>query len=134
MRSRCCRAAPTSSSCSTRPTSARAAAASAPTTVTGADAMRLPFLRIACALAFAGLPSVALAQDAGEGAEEQSGSRQGGRHAEVVPYIEAAQVLTKELEPGNDTVTYTSVAAGIDASVTGRNSAASISLRYERRF
>lgn len=91
-------------------------------------------LRIACALALAGLPSAVLAQDAGEDAGERNGPRQGGRHAEVVPYIEAAQVLTRELEPGNDTVTYTSIAAGIDASVTGRNSAASVSLRYERRF
>jgi hypothetical protein len=98
------------------------------------DAMRVPLLRAACALALLGLPTAALAQDTGEGAEEHSGSRQGGRHAEVVPYIEAMQVLTKELEPGNDTVTYTSLAAGIDASVSGRNSAASISLRYERRF
>ena len=51
-----------------------------------------------------------------------------------MPYIEATQVLSSELEPGNDTVTYTSLAVGIDASVSGRNSAASISLRYERRF
>src|SRR5687767_8423975 len=117
MRCRFSRAAPTSSCCSTRPISARAAAASAPTTATGAEAMTASFLRLACALAVLGLPSAALAQD-GESAEEQSGRDQGGRHAELVPYIEAAQVLTKELEPGNDTVTYTSIAAGIDASVT----------------
>jgi hypothetical protein len=91
--------------------------------------MRASFLRIVSALAVLGLPSAAFAQDEGEGAEEQ-----GGRHAEFVPYIEAMQVLTKELEPGDDTVTYTSVAVGVDASVTGRNSAASLSLRYERRF
>jgi hypothetical protein len=96
--------------------------------------MTTPFLRIACALALIGLPAAALAQDAGADAEEQNGPERGGRHAELVPYIEAAQVLTKELEPGNDTVTYTSLAAGIDASVSGRNSAASVSLRYERRF
>lgn len=90
--------------------------------------MRASFFSLACALAAFGLPSTALAQDDDERTEE------GGRHAEFVPYIEAAQVLTAELEPGNETVTYTSVAAGIDASVTGRNSAASVSLRYERRF
>ncbi len=96
--------------------------------------MRRSLLGIACALAALSLPAAALAQDAGEDAGQRSDSGQGGRHAEFVPYIEAAQVLTRELEPGNDTVTYTSLAAGIDASVTGRNSAASVSLRYERRF
>jgi hypothetical protein len=46
----------------------------------------------------------------------------------------ADQVFAKEFEPGDDTVTYTALAAGIDASVSGRNSAASVSLRYERRI
>ena len=72
--------------------------------------MRMSFLRIACAFALSGLPTAALAQDAGESAEEQGGPEQGGRHAEIVPYIEAMQVFTAELEPGSDTVTYTSVA------------------------
>ena len=96
--------------------------------------MRTSFLRVACALAAFGLAAPALAQDEGGDAEEQGGAEEGGRHAEFVPYIEAMQVFTQELEPGNDSVTYTSVAAGIDASITGRNSAASVSLRYERRF
>ena len=51
-----------------------------------------------------------------------------------MPYIEAMQVLTAQLEPFNDTVTYTSLAVGVDASISGRRSAASVSLRYERRF
>lgn len=89
--------------------------------------MRAFLLRIAVALAAVGLPAVALAQDQEQAAES-------GRRAEFVPYIEALQVFTSELEPGNDSVTYTTIAAGIDASVSGRNSAASISLRYERRF
>ncbi len=93
--------------------------------------MRTSPVRVACALVALGLPSVALAQDEGASA---GGPDRGGRHTEFVPYIEATQVLTRELEPGDDTVTYTSLAAGIDASVTGRNSAASVSLRYERRF
>jgi hypothetical protein len=57
-----------------------------------------------------------------------------GPHTEVTPYIEADQVLTAEIEPGSDTVTYTSVAAGVDATVVGRNSAVSASVRYERHF
>ena len=52
--------------------------------------------------------------------------------ADVRPYIEASQVVTAQIEPGSDVLTYTQLAAGVDASVTGRNSAASASLRYER--
>lgn len=52
----------------------------------------------------------------------------------VVPYIEAQQVVSAELSPGNEVLTYTTLAAGIDASLAGRNSAGAMSLRYERRF
>ncbi len=52
----------------------------------------------------------------------------------LAPYLEAAQVVFTELAPGNDTVTYSSLAAGVDASVRGRNNEGALSLRYERRF
>lgn len=52
----------------------------------------------------------------------------------VTPYIEAQQVVTAELSPGNEVLTYTSVAAGIEANIAGRNSQGAVSLRYERRF
>ena len=81
-------------------------------------------------LTAAAIPAAAFAQEEGE--EAQPSMR--GRHAEVAPYIEAAQVLSAELQPGSDVVTYTSVAAGVDLTVGGRNSAASASIRYERRF
>jgi hypothetical protein len=97
--------------------------------------MRSTVLRIACTLAALCLPAAALAQeDVEPGAEESGESEQQGRYAEFVPYIEAMQVFTAELEPFDDTVTYTSLAVGLDASIGGRNSAASVSLRYERRF
>ncbi|MGC1270285.1 MAG: preprotein translocase subunit YajC [Croceibacterium sp.] len=99
-------------------------------------------LRFACALAPMVVPAVAHAQeiaaeDVGEpGDESVSGGRSaaGGRVVTITPYIEAAQVLTAQLDPASDVVTYTSLAAGVDAVVAGRNSAASVSLRYERRF
>jgi hypothetical protein len=50
------------------------------------------------------------------------------------PYIEASQVFSAELSPANDSVTYTQVAAGVDASVQGRNNGGSVSVRYERSF
>jgi hypothetical protein len=99
-------------------------------------------LHAACALAVLSLPHGLAAQDdagrpdSGETMEDSSTGSTGvhRQRTEVVPYIEVQQVLTHELQPGSDTVTYTAVAAGIDASVVGRNSAASVSLRYERRF
>lgn len=92
--------------------------------------MRLPTRHIALALAAAALPAAALAQEV----EEETTASSGGRHAQVSPYIEAAQVLSAELAPGDELVTYTQVAAGVDLLVSGRNSAASASVRYERRF
>jgi len=85
-------------------------------------------IRIAAfGLSVIGLPAAALAQDAAR--EERTGPR-----VEVTPYIEADQVLTAELSPGSDVVTYTTLAAGVDATAAGRNSAGSLSLRYERHF
>ncbi|WP_435417462.1 preprotein translocase subunit YajC [Parerythrobacter aurantius] len=53
---------------------------------------------------------------------------------DVQPYIEVSQVALFELAPGDDIVTYTQIAAGIDASVQGRNNGGSLSLRYERNI
>ena len=75
------------------------------------------------------------ATDGGFSSKSRGTSRRGGRNGSyVAPYIEAQQVVTAELSPGNDVVTYSSVAAGVDATVAGRNTAASASLRYERRI
>ncbi|MBS0481059.1 MAG: preprotein translocase subunit YajC [Proteobacteria bacterium] len=54
--------------------------------------------------------------------------------AKVTPYIEAGQVLLAELSPNSDTLTYSMLAAGVDANIYGRNNQGSVSLRYERRF
>ena len=88
--------------------------------------MRIATLGIICAIGAAALPLPAMAQDEPDAAAEESAESAPARtrqRTEVTPYIEAAQVLTHELEPGSDTVTYTTVAAGVDASVVGRNSA-----------
>ena len=100
------------------------------------------FLTTAFALAALAAPQAAFAQaDVGpeidaEGVSPDDSVRRtsGGQQVTVVPYIEASQVLTAQIEPTSDVVTYTSVAAGVDANVQGRNSAASASVRYERRF
>lgn len=61
------------------------------------------------------------------------GGRSGGKRIEVVPYIEVDQIVTAELSPGSDVLTYTQAAVGVDASIAGRNNALSASVRYERQ-
>lgn len=88
---------------------------------------RLAFAPIV-ALAVLAFPAAVSAQELDDGrAPRTSGT-------DVTPYVEAAQIVYAELEPGSDVVTYTRLAAGVDASITGRNSAAAISLRYERHL
>jgi hypothetical protein len=82
---------------------------------------------VAVCLVMLALPGGALAEDAPHGAKP-------GKRVEVTPYIEADQVLTMDLEPGSDTVTYTTLAAGVDVRAIGHYSAASASVRYERHF
>ncbi len=52
----------------------------------------------------------------------------------VQPYIEVSQVLSAELTPGDEVVTFTQIAAGVDLNAQGRNSGASVSVRYERNI
>lgn len=97
-------------------------------------------LTAGCAL-IAPLPLMAQSYQ-GRGSQEQTGSAQEpegqtaptGRRLSVEPYIEASQILTAQLSPFDDVLTYTQVAAGVDASYIGRNSGASVSLRYEHNF
>jgi len=80
------------------------------------------------ALSLGAFASPTVAQDEGDDASGSS------RRVEFAPYIEASQVITAELSPGDDVVTYTRVAAGVDANFGTRNSEGAISLRYERQF
>jgi hypothetical protein len=65
--------------------------------------------------------------------QKSRGGRQGPR-VDVTPYIEAQQVIVADLKNGGDVLTYSTVAAGIDASVATRQAQAQVSLRYERRI
>ncbi len=53
---------------------------------------------------------------------------------EVTPYIEVTQILDAQIRGGNEVVTYSSAAAGVDASIDGQRTQAQLSYRYERRF
>jgi hypothetical protein len=52
----------------------------------------------------------------------------------VQPYIEVGQVLSAQLSPGDDVLTFTTIAVGVDINLQGRNSGAAVSLRYERNI
>ena len=87
----------------------------------------------AAASALAAL-ALAVPASAQETADEEAAAERDDRGLRVDPYIEASQVLVAELSPGDDVVTYTQLAVGVDASVTGRNNGGSVSLRYERNI
>ena len=57
------------------------------------------------------------------------------RHVDVTPYIEVNQLVLSDIKGGNDDVlTYTTLAAGVDANVTTRRAEVGVSARYEHRF
>lgn len=68
-----------------------------------------------------------------EGGSDEAGSPR-TRKVHFTPYIEVQQVVTAELSPGNDTLTYSTVSVGADANISGRNFDAGMAVRYERRF
>ncbi|MGY4397828.1 hypothetical protein ACVWZA_003025 [Sphingomonas sp. UYAg733] len=55
------------------------------------------------------------------------------REKSIAPYIELGQVLTADLN-GGDVLTYSTVAAGVDASLHNRRAEVQVSYRYERRI
>ncbi|RNJ63116.1 MAG: preprotein translocase subunit YajC [Porphyrobacter sp. IPPAS B-1204] len=90
---------------------------------------------LAAGLVAAAAPALAQSQGPGQG-QGQGGDLSGQQRSNrvVQPYIEVAQIVSAELTPGNDVVTFTQVAVGVDVNVQGRNSGAAVSLRYERNI
>lgn len=87
-----------------------------------------PGFATAALLAAHAVPALAQAQGQGGDAPGQRANRV------VQPYIEVGQIVSAEITPGSDVVTYTQVAAGVDINVQGRNSGAAVSVRYERNI
>lgn len=58
---------------------------------------------------------------------------QATRRVTINPYIEASQTLYADLN-GGDVLTYTSLAAGVDAAIETQRVSGQLSYRYERRF
>ena len=80
------------------------------------------------------LVPLALAAGAAD-AQSRGGDRGGEKRAAtyVSPYIEATQIVSADLT-NDDTVTYTSLAAGVDAGIATARTEGQVSYRYERRF
>ena len=70
--------------------------------------------------------------DGADGAGDQAQVRR--ERTRIRPYIEAAQVAQADLSGGGELLTWSMLAAGVDASIRGANSEGSASVRYERRF
>ena len=77
------------------------------------------------------LGTVALAALVATAAAAQE--RPASARARVTPYIELSQTIDADLK-GGDAVTYTSVAAGLDASIDTARASAQLAYRYEHRF
>lgn len=98
----------------------------------------MPVLLAAAAV----IATPAYAQDQSQGQSQSQGQRsaQGGEPTSqranrvVQPYIEVSQIISAELTPGDEVLTFTQIAAGVDINVQGRNSGAAVSLRYERNI
>ncbi|MGE3745984.1 MAG: hypothetical protein AB7G25_09815 [Sphingomonadaceae bacterium] len=54
--------------------------------------------------------------------------------AQITPYLEVQQVLDAEFNNGGDVLTYTTLAAGVDGSVSTKRVEAQVSYRYEHRI
>ncbi len=76
------------------------------------------------------------AAPAGGGSDGHGGARGAGSgvRTTIRPYLEVTQNLLAQITPGNDVVTYTALAAGVDATLAGRRTQGQVSVRYERRF
>jgi len=72
--------------------------------------------------------------DSGSAGSAAEGVSTGGGRTSIDPYIEANSLASWQISPGSDVLTYTQLAAGVDASIAGRNNGGSVSVRYERNF
>jgi len=79
----------------------------------------------------AGTSALALVAATPADAQRDAG---GGKQVTIAPYIEASQTLEADLNGDGDVLTYTSLAAGIDAAISTPRVEGQVSYRYERRI
>lgn len=78
-----------------------------------------------------------MAEQAGGGgaaAVTGGGEQPNARRIIIAPYIEAGQTFYAGIKPAEEVLTYSSIAAGVDATINGRNTQGTVSLRYEHQI
>ncbi|HMO74990.1 MAG TPA: hypothetical protein PKD99_08605 [Sphingopyxis sp.] len=78
--------------------------------------------------------SSASAPAASEPQRKSRDARRSQKRVDVVPYLEVGQVLSADLKNGGDVLTYTMLAAGVDAAIVTRRAELAATLRYEYRI
>ncbi len=118
----------------TRLTLALGAAVAAATAAQAQDAPRLGYGSFGGPTASPSSGGGQDGQQQGEDGQQAAPANGRGRErrADVGAYLEVAQVLSADLGSGGDTLTYTSVAAGVDGRMQTRRVTAVVSYRYER--
>ncbi|HTU10925.1 MAG TPA: hypothetical protein VMG08_08515 [Allosphingosinicella sp.] len=120
----------------TRFTLAIGVAMLAATAAQAQDAPRLGYGGYDAPAASGGGQPGAGAGEAQESDAPPASRRRNGRpdrvRTDVSAYLEVAQVLSADLDSGGETLTYTSVAAGVDGIMQTRRVTAQVSYRYER--
>ncbi|WP_432770857.1 MAG: hypothetical protein HEQ22_10560 [Sphingopyxis sp.] len=82
--------------------------------------------------ASAGAPAASDSQDGR--AESRGERRRTQKTVDVSPYLEVGQVLTADLKNDGDVLTYTTLAAGVDAAIVTRRAELAATVRYEYRI
>ncbi|APG62453.1 hypothetical protein LPB140_06230 [Sphingorhabdus lutea] len=63
----------------------------------------------------------------------RKGGKKSGPHVDVTPYLEVTQVAFTDFKDGSsDVLTYSTIAAGVDASIQTNRAEAQMNVRYER--
>lgn len=97
--------------------------------------IRSALARIALAIACcAAVPLQAQGYGDAQSQEEDPEAGKVGGRTRIDPYIEISNIANWEISPNSDVVTFTQVAAGVDAAIVGRNNGGTVSIRYERNF
>ena len=94
---------------------------------------RSPFRSVKPLVAATALAMILAAGTAHAQSQGSSQPQSSSRSRYVQPYIELTQLIDADLT-NDDVVTYSQVAVGIDAGITGRRAEGQISYRYERRI
>lgn len=64
----------------------------------------------------------------------RTGRGTGAKRIDISPYIEIDQIVTADLSPGSDVLTYTQAVVGVDATISGRHNALAASVRYAHQI